>query len=57
MYFLVAGHHRDHIANSGFFQHIEYDLVLANVDLEFNIVVIFNPALVHYILYILTYTN
>lgn len=57
MYFLVAGHHRDHIANSGFFQHIEYDLVLANIDLEFNIVVIFNPALVHYILYILTYTN
>lgn len=61
MYFLVACYHRDHITHSSLFEHVEHYLVLAYINVEFDIVVIFYPAFVHpeflYYLYFLTYTN
>ncbi len=51
MNFFVAGHHGDDIANPSFLEHVEDDLILANIDVEFDVVVVFYPAFVHYILY------
>ena len=48
MYGLIACDHGYDVTNSRLFRHIEYNFVLTNVYLEFNVIVCFDSAFVHF---------